>query len=38
MDAWFYQWRAVDNEGGVLEVLVKTPRNNVAALKLMAIL
>jgi transposase-like protein len=30
-----YLWRAVDAEGEVLDVLVKTKRNNVAALKLM---
>jgi len=29
-----YLWRAVDDEGGVLEVLVQSRRNNKAALKL----
>lgn len=30
-----YLWRAVDDEGGVLEVLVQSHRNKKAALKLM---
>ena len=30
-----YLWRAVDSEGEVLDVLVQTKRNKVAALKLM---
>jgi len=32
---WMYLWRAVDDEGEVLEVLVQSRRNKKAALKLM---
>jgi transposase-like protein len=32
---WLYLWRAVDDEGEVLDVLVQRRRNRAAALKLM---
>lgn len=34
-DRWMYLWRAIDQEGEVLDILVQTTRNKRAALKLM---